>query len=525
MDITLFVGDPLTPGVASTADASRLSMEESPVIVRIPTLPISYADAQVLLANLSGPVVPKEWRGALPITYRAGPSEANVHLAVKSDWSRKTIYDVVAMLKGSTKPESWVLRGNHRDGWVYGAADPLSGQVSLLEEARALGSLAKRGWKPQRTLVYLSWDAEEPGLMGSTEWVERHAAELKLKAALYINSDNNNRGFLSAGGNQDLEHLVNLVANNLTDPETNATVAQRLRAKMAVDAAASGAGEEVKINGKIALDPHRDFPIQALGSGSDYSAFLEHLGITTLNIAYSGEGSSRGVYHSRYDTFDQFVRFGDPGLTYTALLAKTVGHLVIQAADADIPLQRAGGFAAEVTRYLEAAKKLVSDQRNAVSTQAKMFAANAFILAADPTKPAGGPAPLSDVPSIDLGPMEQAVQRLSASAAAYDGAYEQNAATLAPAVRKQLVETMQSIDQTLAPSVGLPGRRWYKNLIYAPGRYTGYESKTLPGITEAIEEQRWADANTYSRLTADALNEYSARLDQATRLLSPKTRQ
>jgi N-acetylated-alpha-linked acidic dipeptidase len=315
---------------------------------------------------------------------------------------------------------------------------------------------------------------------------------------------------------------VNLVADDVIDPETNVSVAKRLRARMQVEGTSKGAGEEAKIDGKIAMNPARDFPIHALGSGSDYSAFLEHLGVASLNIGYGGEGYSRGVYHSRYDTFDQFVRFGDPGLAYTALLAKTVGRLVLRAADADVPMQQAGGFADKVARYLESVKKLEADQRSAASAQAIMLADNAFELASDPTKSSGKPTALLAVPAIDLSPMEAAVQRLSASSKAYDAAYAQNAARLSPAGRKHLESLMQSIDQTLAPPVGLPGRPWYKNLIYAPGRYTGYEAKTLPGITEAIEEQRWGDANTYARLTADALNAYSGRLDQAAVALNTK---
>ena len=519
MDITRFVGDPLTPGVGSTADAKRLAMADSPVILKIPSLPISYADAQALLQSLNGPVAPKDWRGTLPITYRAGPSTANVHLAVKSEWNRKTIYDVIAVMKGSAWPDQWVMRGNHHDGWVFGAADPLSGQVSLLEEAKAIGRLASQGWRPKRTIVYLSWDAEEPGLMGSTEWVESHASELQRKAVLYINSDNNNRGFLSAGGSHDLEHFVNLAAADVIDPETNASVAKRLRARMEVEGASKGAGEEAKIEGKIVMDPIKDFPIQALGSGSDYSAFLEHLGVASLNIAYAGEGYSRGVYHSRYDTFDQFLRFGDPGMAYTALLAKTVGRLVLRSADTDLPMQQPVGFADKVVRYLGAVNKLETEQRNAATTQAAMLSDKSFELAADPTKSSAVPAALSAVPAIDLSPMEAAVKRLSASSKAYETAYAQNAARLSPAARERLASLMQSIDQTLASPTGLPGRSWYRNLIYAPGRYTGYEAKTLPGITEAIEEQRWDDANTYARLTADALNAYSARLDQATIVL------
>jgi N-acetylated-alpha-linked acidic dipeptidase len=520
VDMTLYGGDPLTPGVGATADAKRLKISESPVILKIPALPISYADAQVLLKTLGGQVVPKEWRGALPITYRVGPGTARVHLAVKSDWSLKTIYDVVAVMKGSAWPDQWVMRGNHHDGWVFGAADPLSGQVSLLEEAKAIGRLVNQGWRPKRTIVYLSWDAEEPGLLGSTEWVETHAAELKQKTILYINSDTNGRGFLFAGGNHDFEHFVNLVADDVTDPETTISIGKRLRAKMEVDGTKKGATEEAKAEAKAAIDPAKDFPIQALGSGSDYSAFLEHLGLPTLDIGFGEEGSNGGVYHSRYDTFEHFERFGDPGLVYTALLAKTVGRLVLRAADADLPVQQAGDFADTVAGYLEQVKKLEADKRNAAIMQSKMLAGNAFQLAADPTKPSGAPTALLSVPPIDLKPMDLAVMRLAASARAYDAAVAQNGARLAPAARTRLVSLMQTIDQTLAPPVGLPERTWFKNLVYAPGRYTGYGAKTLPGLTEAIEEERWADANSYAHFTADALNAYSARLDEATAVLN-----
>ena len=519
-DMTVFAGDPLTPGVGATAGAKRLKIAESPVILKIPALPISYADAQVLLAALSGQVVPKEWRGALPITYRVGPSTAPAHLAVKSDWSLKSVYDVVAVMRGSAWPDQWVMRGNHHDGWVFGAADPLSGQVSLLEEAKAIGQLASHGWRPKRTIVYLSWDAEEPGLLGSTEWVETHAAELKQKAILYINSDTNARGFLRAGGSHDFEHFVNLVAGGIADPETGAPIAERLRAKIEVDGTKKGATDEAKAEAKIAIDPGKDFPLEALGSGSDYSAFLEHLGVPALNIEFGDEGSNGGVYHSRYDTFEHFERFGDPGLVYTALLAKIAGHLVLRAAEADVPVQQAGDFAAAVSRYLEQVKKLEKDKRDAADMQAKMLATHAFQLDADPAKSSGAPTALQAVPPIDLKSMDSAVSELAASARAYDAALAQNRERLTPAARTRLASLMQPIDQVLAPPQGLPGRTWYKNLIYAPGRYTGYGAKTLPGITEAIEEERWIDANTYAHLTAEALKAYSARLDHATAVLS-----
>jgi len=519
IDMTLFPGDPLTPGVGATADAKRLKIADSPVILKIPALPISYADAEVLLKTMGGQVVPKEWRGALPITYRVGPGTAPVHLAVKSDWSLKTVYDVVAMMKGSVWPDQWVMRGNHHDGWVFGAADPLSGQVALLEEAKAIGQLASHGWRPKRSIIYLSWDAEEPGLLGSTEWAEMHAAELKQKAALYVNSDSNGRGFLFAGGNHDFEHLVNLVAEDVTDPETGVSIAKRLRAKMEIAGANKGATDEAKADAKVAMDPAKDFPIQALGSGSDYSVFLEHLGVPSLDIAFGDEGSNGGVYHSRYDTFEHFERFGDPGLVYTAVLAKTVGRLVLRAADADLPVQRAGDFAETVSRYLERVKKLDKDKRDAADIQGKILADRAFQLAADPTQPSGVPTALQPAPPTDLRPMDAAVTHLGASARAYDAALAENGARLAPAARMRLMSLMQTIDQTLAPPVGLPERTWYKNLIYAPGRYTGYGAKTLPGITEAIEEERWPDANSYAQFTAEALNAYGARLDQAAAIL------
>ncbi|HEY1637522.1 MAG TPA: M28 family peptidase, partial [Rhizomicrobium sp.] len=235
-DMTLYPGDPLTPGVGATAHAQRLDRAKAAVILKIPALPISYADAQVLLASLQGRVVPESWRGRLPITYRVGPGNAEVHLAVKSDWSLKPIYDVVGIMKGSAYPDQWVVRGNHHDGWVYGGTDPLSGQIALLEEARAIGDLAHHGWRPKRTIIYTSWDGEEPGLLGSTEWAETHAADLKRKAVLYINTDSNARGVLEAAGNHDFEHFINQVADDVTDPETHVSIGQRHRAKVRIDA-------------------------------------------------------------------------------------------------------------------------------------------------------------------------------------------------------------------------------------------------------------------------------------------------
>ena len=526
-DMPIYPGDPLTPGVGATANAKRLSRTQSPVILKIPALPISYADAQVLLASMDGRVVPEGWRGRLPITYRVGPSRASVHLAVKSDWSLKPIYDVIAVLKGSTYPDQWVVRGNHHDGWVFGGTDPLSGQVALLEEAKALGDLSRHGWRPKRTIVYASWDGEEPGLLGSTEWAETHAAELKQKAILYINTDSNARGFFQAEGNHDFEHLVNQAANDVTDPETHVSVGLRARARIRISALDPqthdrAAADRLKVDAKIAADPSKDFPIGALGSGSDYSVFLEHLGVPALNLQFGDEGQSGGVYHSRYDTFEHHTRFVDPGLVYDALLAKTDGRIVLRLADSDLPLQRTENFASTMSRYLDEVKKLANEKHEAAATQTKLLKDRAFALAADPTKTNGAPAPLKTVPQIEFASLENAVQRLNKSAKAYDEALAHHGGALTLDTRAKLQSLMQTIDQTLALDVGLPGRQWFKNLVYAPGRFTGYGAKTLPGVREAIEDERFDDADKYAKLTADALNAYSARLDEATAVLNGK---
>jgi N-acetylated-alpha-linked acidic dipeptidase len=519
-DISLYPGDPLTPGVGATKNAKRLKISQAPTILKIPVLPISYADAQIFLAGLGGPVAPATWRGSLPITYHVGPGTAVGHLVVKSDWSLKEIDDVIAVMRGSTWPDQWVIRGNHHDGWVFGASDPLSGQVAILAEAKAMGGLAKQGWRPKRTIVYASWDAEEPMLLGSTEWTETHASEIKKKTVVYINSDTNARGFLAVAGSQDFQHLINEVASDVIDPETGVPIGQRLRAKMRVAALEPDAKEEVKNEAKIAAEPDKDFPIEALGSGSDFSSFIDHLGVPAVDLGFGEEGETRGVYHSRYDTFEHHTRFVDPGFVYDSLLAKTAGRLILRVADTQVPVQQAGDLADAVSDDLDQLEKLADDERDQADVQAGLLRDRTFQLAADPTKTSGLPTPLDRVPHVEFAALEDAVDRLQRSAKAYDEAIAKNATEL-PSVRlEQLQAVMLTIDQTLAPEVGLPGRPWYKNLVYAPGRFTGYEAKTLPGVREAIEDRRWADANRYAKLTADVLNAYSEQLDKATAILN-----
>jgi N-acetylated-alpha-linked acidic dipeptidase len=518
-DMTQYPGDPLTPGIGATPGAQRLPIASAPAIMKIPVMPISYGDAQRFLAGLGGRVAPASWRGALPITYHIGGDGTPAHLAVKSDWSLKTIYNVVAMMKGSDYPDQWIMRGNHHDGWVFGAADPMSGHIAMMGEAKAIGALAKAGWRPKRTLVYLSWDAEEPMLLGSTEWAETHAAELKEKALIYINTDGSGHGFLNAAGSHSLQHLVNRVAADVTDPETGASVAARAHARVQVAGAGGGASEAARETAKIAADPGHDVPIGALGSGSDYTAFLEHLGIAALNLAYGGEGQVGGVYHSAYDTYEYYSRFGDPGFAYTPALAKTAGRIVLRMADTDVPLARYGDFADTVSRYLDQVKKLADTKRQAAETQAKLLAANAFHLADDPSKTSGPPTVLKRVPYFNMAPLENAVDHLKRSAKAYDTALAARGARQSKGTKETLIELARQAEQSLIVDVGLPGRDWYKHLIYAPGRYTGYEAKTLPGVREAIEEERFADVGRYAALTGAALDAYADKLDEGVRLM------
>jgi N-acetylated-alpha-linked acidic dipeptidase len=526
-DMPIYPGDPLTPGVGSTKDAKRIDRKDAVTILKIPCLPISYGDAQVLLASLDGPVAPTSFRGSLPITYHIGGSEAGgkAHLAVKSDWSLKTLYDVVGMLKGSEAPNDWIVRGNHHDGWVMGASDPLSGQIALLAEAKAFGVLMKGGWKPKRTIVYTSWDGEEPMLLGSTEWAETHAAELKAKGVVYINSDGNGRGFFRAEGSHAFQHFVNQISADVKDPETGVPVRDRARARLAVTLAENpnGGGGRDGANPAAkaaANDPTKDLPLGALGSGSDYSAFLQHLGLPSIDFGYGGEGESGGVYHSLYDDYQHHSTFVDPGFAYDATLAKTVGRAVMRLADTDLPVQRYGDFADTVAGYLDEVKKLADTTRDAANTQKRLLGSNAYELAADPTKPHKPPTPFTASPPMNFAALESAVAKLKTSSAAFDTALATKGEGLSKAQRAKLNAVVKPLDQSLLRPEGLPGRPWYMNMVYAPGRFTGYGAKTLPGVREAIEERRFDDAQKYVGITGQALDAYAGELDKATAVIN-----
>jgi N-acetylated-alpha-linked acidic dipeptidase len=518
LDMPVRAGDPLTPNVGATKDAKRLAIADATTILKIPVLPISYDDATPLLKALGGAVAPVNWRGALPLTYHVGPGPAKIRLAVFSNWTLHPVYNVIAKIQGSERPDEWVVRGNHHDAWVFGASDPLSGTISLLAEAKAIGALLKTGWKPKRTLVYASWDGEEPGLLGSTEWAEAHGEELQRKAVLYLNSDSNSRGYLSAGGSHSLQRLINEVARSVKDPQTNVTVHERLKARMSVRAFDRGASEQQKAAAKKAQEGG-DLPIAALGSGSDYSPFLQHLGLASLNISYDGEDEESGSYHSNYDSFDHYSKFGDPTFAYGVAEAQTVGRIVLRVANADILPMQFGSFAETMNGYVQELHKLAEDKRKSAEELAKLLDSNAFALANDPKKPVLPPVREPEVPYLDFSALDNAVVRLKKSAKSLDDALAANIGTFTESQRNDLNALMRGMEQALISKQGLPRREWYKHLIYAPGLLTGYGVKTVPGVREAIDENLWSEANRYVGITAKALEDYSDRLDRGVELV------
>ena len=463
MDMPIHPGDPLTPGWGATKNARRLAREEAKTLMKIPVLPISYGDALPLLKSLAGQVVPESWRGALPITYHVGPGPATVRLKVVSDWKITTLYNVVARIEGSAFPDEWIIRGNHHDAWVNGADDPVSGMVAVLEEARAFGELLKQGWRPKRTLVFCAWDGEEQGLLGSTEWVEQHAEELRQKAVAYINTDSTSKGAFGAGGSHTLEKFVNDAARSVNDPKGKATLWEVMR-------------------GRRADDKRADLRIGALGSGSDYTAFLDHLGIASLNIGFGGDGGG-GIYHSIYDSFAWYTRFSDTTFEYGQTLVKVSGTMTMRLANAQILPFEFTNFAETVEGYLEEISKLPKQ-------------------------------------NVDLSPLNAAVGKLKRVADDYDRALSAVVRTGSlPTDVKELNRLLYQSERKLLSETGLPRRDWFKHQIYAPGFYTGYGVKTLPGVREALEQKNWAEAAEQTKVISRTLDTMSAQIESATKKL------
>jgi N-acetylated-alpha-linked acidic dipeptidase len=513
VDMPVYTGDPSTPFVGSTKDVKRLAVKDIKILTKIPVLPISYHDALPLLKSLSGPVVPDNWKGALPITYHVGPGLTKVHLKVESNWDIKPIHDIIAMIKGSEFPDQWVIRGNHHDGWVNGAEDPLSGQVAEMEEGKAIGELLKTGWRPKRTIIYCAWDGEEPGLLGSTEWCETHADELKQKAVAYINSDSNDRGFLFMDGSHSLETFINNVAKDVTDPEKGISVWERARDRQIINTTSPERKRE--------LESAKNLEIGAMGSGSDYTPFLQHLGIACLDLGFGGEGEG-GVYHSAYDSYDHYIRFGDPTFEYGIALSKTAGRAVLRLADDNILPFNFDDFAGRVSTYLNQIEKLTKDMREETNQLNLELKDSLFTEASDPTKTYIPPKPEDPVPYLNFAPLENAVNTLQKSADEYQKAKNE----LIKSGKKLSEEQEKTIDQLIYQSEryltnkeGLTGRPWYVHEIYAPGFYTGYGVKTLPAVREAVESRNWDEANKQTVVVANTLNNYSADLDQATKIM------
>jgi N-acetylated-alpha-linked acidic dipeptidase len=514
LDMPLYVGDPLTPGIGATRDAKRLDRAEAATLSKIPVQPISYADAQPLLAALGGRVAPPDWVGGLPITYHIGPGPAKVHLRLRFDWRLVPARNVIARIPGAISPNEWVVRGNHHDAWVNGAEDPISGLVALLEEARGLGELLRQGWKPRRTIVLAAWGGEEQMLLGSTEWAEAHAEELSKYAVAYLNTDSNGRGFLGADGSPALERLLGEVARDITDPETGMTVHRR--ARLSAIAAARSAGDRDKARKRP------DFPIDPMGSGSDYAAFYHHLGIASLNLGFGGEDDG-GIYHSIYDSYRWYTTFSDTAFVYGRALAQTVGTAVLRLANAELLPFEFTRVSERVKANLGELQGLLKTTRDSIVEQNRQVEESTFVAINDPRRPIVAPTVEEVPPHLNLTPLENGADRLARAAERYENAVRRASQKGGEALRsaeiaKVNAQLLQS-ERTLAPAEGLPRRPWYRQLLAAPGWYTGYSPKTMPGIREAIEEKRWAEGEEQAAKLGQALEAEAAVLDRAAELL------
>ncbi|MGB8457681.1 MAG: transferrin receptor-like dimerization domain-containing protein [Candidatus Acidiferrum sp.] len=501
-DMPLYSGDPLTPGVGATKDAKRLDLKDAETITKIPVLPISYADAEPLLASLKGPMSPAAWRGGLGISYHIGPGPGKVHLVVKSNWMPlKPIYDIIAKIPGSVYPDEWVIRGNHHDGWVNGAEDPLSGQSAMLEEARALGALVKEGWKPKRTIIYCSWDGEEPGLLGSTEWVETHAEELEKHAVAYINSDGNGRGYLMLAGSHTLEKFMNGIARDIQDPETKLTAWKRDEMR-ALERAPEDKKQEVR--------QRPDLHLSALGSGSDYTPFLQHVGIASLDIGFGGEDGG-GIYHSIYDDFYWYTHFSDTTFVYGRALSQAGGTAMMRLADADLLPFDFGDFAETMQTYVHELKDLSKKMQDEVRERNREIDEGVFTATADPKKTYVPPKKEEVPPYQDFAPLENAVDAVTRSAAEYHKALQHaeanGGAALASASLDEVNRLLIESERKLVTPEGLPNRKWYKHQLYAPGFYTGYAAKSMPYVREAIEQKQWKQADEGVLVVAHCLQD------------------
>ena len=509
MDMPVYPGDPQTPGIGAVPGAKKIPLEDVQTITKIPVMPISYRDAEPLLKNLGGDMVPESWRGALPLPYRTGPGPSKVHLHLKFNWDRKPLYDVIMKIPGSKYPDEWIIRGNHHDAWVNGAEDPVSGASPEMEEAHGLAELLKQGWRPERTIIYCFWDGEEPALLGSTEWAETHAAELTEHAVAYINSDGNGRGFFHAGGSQSLEDFVNGAMKDVTDPETKMSVWKRTR----LSDISRATGER-----RSELRSRPDLRISALGSGSDYTVFTDHLGVASLNIGFGGEDQGAGQYHSIYDDFYWYTHYSDTDFVYGRALAQIAGTMMMRLADATVLPFQFGDFSDTVHSYVTEIKKLATDQRAQIKEQNAEIEEGVYEALKDPKKKMEPPAKEPLPPYLNFAPLDNAADELARSATAYDKALLEAGDAPPASVNAKLIQS----ERMLLDSGGLPNRPWFENLIYAPGFYTGYGVKTIPGVREAIEQKQWKQADEQIVKVSKALVKEADLLDEAAKEVSEK---
>ena len=473
MDMPLYSGDPLSPGWALEKGSRRLTLAEAKTLMKIPVLPISYADATPLLEHLEGPVAPEPWRGALPFTYHIGPGPSTVHMKLDFDWTVKPIHDVIAMIPGSEFPDEWVVYGNHHDAWVNGAHDPVSGAASLLESARSLAALHRQGWNPKRTVVFTLWDGEEFGLIGSTEWAEKHADELNRKAVVYMNSDTNAQGTLGVSGSHTLEQFMTEILRDLHDPKSGKTLLETSRTRRRDQGSGPPPAEAQKPG---------DFHLGPLGAGSDYVAFVDHAGVSSLNVGFGGANQG-GIYHSIYDDMTWFRRFGDPDFIYGRALSQVTATTLMRVADAPVLPFEFGKFTTTVRTYIDEIRKQSNDK-------------------------------------VSFDAVEAALKKIDADSAAYEAALQHAMSSGGNRDYGKVNEVLFHSERALVLDKGLPHRPWYRHQIYAPGLYTGYGAKTLPGVREAVEASNWAEANQETGDVAQVLLELDRRIEEATRLLS-----
>lgn len=482
MDMPINPGDPLTPGWGSERGGRKNRREDAPTILKIPVLPISYGDAAPILRQLKGKVVPNEWKGALPFTYHVGPGPARVHMNLRFDWSNRPLYNVVARIPGATRPDEWVIFGNHHDAWVMGADDPISGASALMETARGLGELLKTGWRPSRTVILALWDGEEWGLLGSTEWAEKHGAELRQKAVAYINTDGTGKGWLNAGGSHGLQQFLGEVAKDVMDPRTGKPVFEEARRRAVLS--------EPEGDARKAAAADQAYRIAPLGSGSDYTPFLQHLTLSALNVGFGGE-SPGGVYHSAYDTVKWYQTYSDGDYSYGRTLSQITGTLILRLAEAPVLPFQFTDTADTLMRYVVDLEKLAAAKKDS---------------------------------KVDMKPVRNAVEALQAAGVAYEKAYAaipkaNTAQLLGRRELQELNKLLLTSEQKLGNTEGLPRREWFKHQMYAPGFYTGYGVKTMPQIREGLEENRFTEAQGGVRTVSAAVNALAAQVEAAAKAL------